>query len=145
MGDFSSGSAARTSPAFSASLNDWKSAAVQREYVSGGWRRAAQFVAAACTSPEEASGFERPRIFWRFSCFGSDEREAPNWFEQAHFGHGGFDGAGIGFDEIHFHEREILFLKFAGVGEIVFEAGVHEARHFRGNFVGGDGDYAASA
>ena len=93
-GSFSSGSAARTSPAFSASLKDWKSAACAGRYFSGGWSKSCSMSCSICSCsmhlPQEASGFEHATDFLQTFCFGSYERETPDWFEQAHFGHGGF-------------------------------------------------------
>src|SRR5271156_70267 len=106
-GDFSSGSAARTSPAFSASLNDWKSARCAGRYFSGGWSKICSMSCSICCCsmhlPQESNGFEYAANFLQIFCFGSDERETPDRFEQAHFGHGGFGRAGIRFDEIHLH------------------------------------------
>src|SRR5277367_1014964 len=148
-GDFSSGSAARASPAFNASLNDWKSAKCAGRYFAGGWSKSCSMSCSICCCgmhlPQEADGFEYAADFFQVFDFGRHEREAPDRLEQAHFGHSGFGGAGIGFDEIHFHEREIFFLQVAGAGEVAVQAGVNQRGHFFWNFVGYYGNYAVSA
>src|SRR5271154_3898336 len=106
-GDFSSGSAARTSPAFRASLNDWNSARCRGRYLAGGWSKICSMSCSICCCsmhlPHESDGFENVPDFFQVFDFRRHERETPDGLEQAHFGHGGFGGAGIGFDEIHFH------------------------------------------
>ena len=95
-------------------------------------------------SLDEIEGFENgadPREIFRL---GRNERQTPNGLEQAHFGKGGFYGDGIGLDEVDVHESEITIMEAAGFGKITGEGGLHEAGHFRGNFVGGDGDQAAA-
>ena len=75
---------------------------------------------------------------------GRNERQAPVGLEQSHFGHRGFDGDGIRFDEVDVHQLEIAIVEAAGFGEIAGTRGMHKASHFRGNFVGSDGDEAVS-
>src|SRR5271156_2931856 len=105
--DCSSGSAARTSPAFSASLKDWNSAKCRGRYLAGGWSKICSMSCSICCCsmhlPHEADGFEYVADFFEIVDSWRHEWEPPHWLEQAHFGHGGFGGAGIGFDEIHFH------------------------------------------
>src|SRR5580704_8171706 len=124
--DFSSGSAARTSPEFSASLKDWNSARCAGRYLAGGSSKSCSICCCSMRLPHEADGFEYVADF--FEIFGSwrHQRETPDRLEQAHLGHGGFGGAGIGFDEVHFHQRQICFLEFASAREIAFEAGVDQ-------------------
>src|ERR1700720_2740696 len=96
-------------------------------------------------SLDEIEGFEDGTDPCEIFRLGRDERQAPNWLEQAHFGEGGLYGNGIGFDEVDVHQRKILEVEAAGIGKIAGESGLYKAGHFRGNFVGGDGDQAAAA
>src|SRR5580700_5900649 len=139
-----SGSAARTWPEFKASLNDWKSAKCCCPNESGTCAKSSSICSCSMHSPREAQRFER--ALDSLEVFGSrpDQRQTPDGFEQSHRRHGCLHRTGIGFDEIHFHQREILFLELARLDKISFQAGVGEARHLRGNFVGHDGNHASS-
>src|ERR1700691_4448051 len=144
-GDFSSGWAARSSPAFSASLKDWNSAVCAGRYFAGGCSNSCLIFCPSMHLPQQADGFKHSADFFEIFDFGRHERKTPDGLKQAHFSHRGFGWAGIGFDEIDFHEREIDFLQFAGADEIIVEAGVDQGGHFFWNFVGCYGNDAVSA
>src|ERR1700687_4255041 len=95
-------------------------------------------------SLDEIQGFENGANAREGFGFGGNERKAPDRLEQAHFSEGSLYGNGIRFDEVDVHQRKILEMETASFGEIAGERGLHEASHFRGNFVGGDGDQAAA-
>src|ERR1700688_1833104 len=95
-------------------------------------------------SLDEIQGFENGANAREVFGFGRNERQAPDRLEQAHFSEGSLYGNGIRFDEVDVHQRKILEMETASFGEIAGERGLYEASHFRGNFVGGDGDQAAA-
>src|ERR1700691_2196909 len=95
--------------------------------------------------PQQADGFQDSADFFEIFGFGLHERETPDGLEEAHFGHRGFNWAGIGFDEIDFHQRQVDFLQFAGAGEIIVEAGLDQRGHFFWNLVGYYGNHAVAA
>jgi hypothetical protein len=73
---------------------------------------------------------------------GWHKRQSPNRVEKAHLRKGGFDGDGIRFDEVDVHEREVAIVEAAGFGKITGARGLDKASHFRGDFVGRDGNEA---
>src|ERR1700719_1053555 len=93
---------------------------------------------------DEIEGFEYGANTREIFRLRRDKWQAPDRLEQAHFGERGFYGDGIRFDEVYIHERKIPEVQASRFGKIAGKSGLYKAGHFRGYFVGGDGDQAAA-
>src|SRR5579872_6688604 len=145
FGALASGSAARTSPALSASLNCRNNATCFSEYEPGFSSKSRSISACSISLPDQADAFEHAANLCHVLHLWRDERQAPDGLKQTHRSHGGFHGNRIRFDEVHLHQREEAPVNFARGLEIVRSTEMRELSHFSGNFIRYNRDYSTPA
>src|SRR5215510_1481625 len=122
----SSGSAERTAPLFSASLNCSKTMRCSSEYPSGGWSNSASMRDANGSGNggplSELQRFQYSLNALEILPFGSNHGQAPHRIEHAHQSERGLHRDWVGLDKIDFHQRQIAAVDPAGFGEFAAQA-----------------------
>ena len=109
-----SGSAARISPAFSASLNCWNRLAMLVACTAPDFRRTSCSISACSIDLlDQAQGFEHAANFREIFRLHRHQRQPANRFAEAHQRHARFHRSGIRLDEVDFHQAEVAPLEFA--------------------------------
>src|SRR5579871_840874 len=130
-----SGSAERMAPSFRACLkraNNAKCSSVNLDGFSSN-----SFSISVCMhAPAQHPARLQNSFDFCPACFGrSRHRQAPHGLQQSHHGHGRLHRLGVGFNEVHFHQREPPALILPCAREIACQSKLRKARHLRRDFV----------